>query len=157
MHALIQDVDSFTVNVMCIAPQDPVAASADQDSTDGFSGLVWAGVGAIRRRPGIKRPDAGFRVEPVPLPSRRSAVDGIASSIASLASTSPSPILPASSAALSPAATLNRVRRLKEAGVIAGVRANVDPKQAGFPLQVYVAASLTEHDRRILRSRGQQP
>jgi Lrp/AsnC family leucine-responsive transcriptional regulator len=47
---------------------------------------------------------------------------------------------------LSPAATLNRVRRLKEAGVIVGVRASVDPKQAGFPLQVYVAASLTEND-----------
>ena len=24
MHALIQDVDSFTVNVMCVAPEDPV-------------------------------------------------------------------------------------------------------------------------------------
>ena len=47
---------------------------------------------------------------------------------------------------LSPAATLNRVRRLKESGVLAGVHAHVDPKQAGFPLQVYVAATLNQPD-----------
>jgi Lrp/AsnC family leucine-responsive transcriptional regulator len=47
---------------------------------------------------------------------------------------------------LSPAATLNRVRRLKESGVIAGIHARVDPKAAGFPLQVYVAATLGEQD-----------
>jgi Lrp/AsnC family transcriptional regulator, leucine-responsive regulatory protein len=47
---------------------------------------------------------------------------------------------------LSPAATLNRVRRLKESGVITGIHAHVDPGSGGFPLQVYVAASLTEHD-----------
>jgi Lrp/AsnC family transcriptional regulator, leucine-responsive regulatory protein len=47
---------------------------------------------------------------------------------------------------LSPAATLNRVRRLKESGVITGIHAHVDPGSGGYPLQVYVAASLTEHD-----------
>jgi Lrp/AsnC family leucine-responsive transcriptional regulator len=49
---------------------------------------------------------------------------------------------------LSPAATLNRVRRLKEAGLITGIRARVDPDRAGFPLQVYVAVTLAEHDER---------
>jgi DNA-binding Lrp family transcriptional regulator len=36
---------------------------------------------------------------------------------------------------LSPAATLHRVRRLKETGVIRVIRADVDPAAAGFPLQ----------------------
>ena len=49
---------------------------------------------------------------------------------------------------LSPAATLHRVRRLKESGVIDGVRARVDPTAAGFPLQVYVSISLAQHDER---------
>ena len=47
---------------------------------------------------------------------------------------------------LSPAATLNRVRRLKEEGVIDSIRAHVDPGQAGLPLQVFVLASLAQHD-----------
>jgi Lrp/AsnC family leucine-responsive transcriptional regulator len=47
---------------------------------------------------------------------------------------------------LSPAATLNRVRRLKDAGAITGIHAHVDPTSAGFPLQVFVSASLMEHD-----------
>ena len=47
---------------------------------------------------------------------------------------------------LSPAATLNRVRRLKESGIIAGVVARLDPVAAGFPLQVYVSVVLDEHD-----------
>src|ERR1700746_2066283 len=61
---------------------------------------------------------------------------------------------------LSPAATLHRVRALKEAGVIRVVRAlkesgvirivraHVDPALAGFPLQVWVAATLSRHDPR---------
>jgi Lrp/AsnC family transcriptional regulator, leucine-responsive regulatory protein len=49
---------------------------------------------------------------------------------------------------LSPAATLHRVRRLKESGVIRVVSARVDPGAAGFPLQVYVGASLARHDPR---------
>src|SRR5436190_24017623 len=48
----------------------------------------------------------------------------------------------------SPAATLHRVRRLKESGVIRLVTARVDAAAAGFPLQVYVAASLGRHDPR---------
>src|SRR3954465_10465100 len=47
---------------------------------------------------------------------------------------------------LSPAATLNRVRRLKEEGVITGIHAQVDAGQAGLPLQVFVLASLGQHD-----------
>lgn len=49
---------------------------------------------------------------------------------------------------LSPAATLHRVRRLKESAVIRGIRARLDTKEAGFPLAVYVMASLGSHDDR---------
>src|SRR6201999_188441 len=49
---------------------------------------------------------------------------------------------------LSPAATLHRVRALKESGVIRIIRAQVDPALAGFPLQVWVAATLARHDHR---------
>jgi Lrp/AsnC family leucine-responsive transcriptional regulator len=49
---------------------------------------------------------------------------------------------------LSPAATLHRVRRLKESGVIRIIAAQVDPAAAGFPLRVYVSASLARHDLR---------
>ncbi len=51
-------------------------------------------------------------------------------------------------AGLSPAATLNRVRRLKESGLLTSIQAKVDPDLAGFPLQVYVAVTLGEHDER---------
>jgi Lrp/AsnC family leucine-responsive transcriptional regulator len=54
-------------------------------------------------------------------------------------------------AGLSPAATLHRVRRLKEAGVIRVITARLDPAAAGFPLHVYVAASLARHDPRSAR------
>jgi Lrp/AsnC family transcriptional regulator, leucine-responsive regulatory protein len=53
---------------------------------------------------------------------------------------------------LSPAATLHRVRRLKQSGVIRLITARVDPAAAGFPLQVYVAASLARHDPRSSRT-----
>jgi Lrp/AsnC family leucine-responsive transcriptional regulator len=46
---------------------------------------------------------------------------------------------------LSPAATLHRVRRLKESGIVRGVVARLDPAAAGFPLQVYVAVTLQRH------------
>jgi Lrp/AsnC family leucine-responsive transcriptional regulator len=49
---------------------------------------------------------------------------------------------------LSPAATLHRVRRLKESGVIRIIRAQLDPDACGFPLQVYVTATLARHDPR---------
>jgi Lrp/AsnC family transcriptional regulator, leucine-responsive regulatory protein len=52
---------------------------------------------------------------------------------------------------LSPAATLNRVRRLKESGVIRVISARLDPAAAGFPLQLYVGASLGRHDARAVR------
>ena len=47
---------------------------------------------------------------------------------------------------LSPAATLHRVRRLKQAGVIRRIAARVDSSAAGFALQVYVAVTLARHD-----------
>jgi DNA-binding Lrp family transcriptional regulator len=49
---------------------------------------------------------------------------------------------------LSPAATLHRVRRLKDSGVIRVISARLDPAAAGFGLQVYVSATLTRHDPR---------
>jgi Lrp/AsnC family leucine-responsive transcriptional regulator len=49
---------------------------------------------------------------------------------------------------LSPAATLHRVRALKESGVIRIIRAHVDPALAGFPLQVWVTAMMSRHDPR---------
>ena len=52
---------------------------------------------------------------------------------------------------LSPAATLHRVRRLKETGVIRVISAQLDPAAAGFPLQMYVTATLARHDPRSSR------
>jgi Lrp/AsnC family leucine-responsive transcriptional regulator len=49
---------------------------------------------------------------------------------------------------LSPAATLHRVRWLKESGVIRIISAQLDPAEAGFPLQLYVMATLSRHDPR---------
>jgi Lrp/AsnC family transcriptional regulator, leucine-responsive regulatory protein len=46
---------------------------------------------------------------------------------------------------LSPAATLHRVRRLKESGIVRSVVARLDPAEAGFPLQVYVTVTLQHH------------
>src|ERR1700733_15190135 len=54
-------------------------------------------------------------------------------------------------AGLSPAATLHRVRALKESGVIRIIRAELDPGAAGFPLQLYVFAPLGRHDPRATR------
>jgi Lrp/AsnC family leucine-responsive transcriptional regulator len=47
---------------------------------------------------------------------------------------------------LSPAATLHRVRRLKESGIVRRIAARLDSAAAGFPLQVYVAVTLLQHD-----------
>src|ERR1039457_5642050 len=52
---------------------------------------------------------------------------------------------------LSPAATLHRVRWLKESGVIRIISAQLDPAAVGFPLQLYVMASLARHDPRSSR------
>jgi Lrp/AsnC family leucine-responsive transcriptional regulator len=49
---------------------------------------------------------------------------------------------------LSKAATLHRVRYLKESGVIRIITARLDPAVVGFPLQLYVAATLGRHDPR---------
>jgi Lrp/AsnC family transcriptional regulator, leucine-responsive regulatory protein len=47
---------------------------------------------------------------------------------------------------LSPPATLNRVRRLKDSGIIRAIHARLDSKAAGFALQVYVLVTLGRHD-----------
>jgi len=47
---------------------------------------------------------------------------------------------------LSPAASLNRVRRLKESGAITAVRARLDPAAVGYPLRVHVSATLANHE-----------
>ncbi|HEY2443386.1 MAG TPA: Lrp/AsnC family transcriptional regulator [Streptosporangiaceae bacterium] len=52
---------------------------------------------------------------------------------------------------LSPAATLHRVRWLKESGVIRIISAQLDPAAVGFPLQMYVTATLARHDPRSSR------
>ncbi|GAA2116670.1 Lrp/AsnC family transcriptional regulator [Actinomadura alba] len=52
---------------------------------------------------------------------------------------------------LSPAATLNRVRRLKSSGIVRQIAARVDPAVAGFPLQVYVSVTLSRSDPRTVR------
>jgi len=52
---------------------------------------------------------------------------------------------------LSPAATLHRVRALKQSGVIRVISAQLDPAAAGFPLQLFVTATLARHDPRSTR------
>jgi Lrp/AsnC family transcriptional regulator, leucine-responsive regulatory protein len=47
---------------------------------------------------------------------------------------------------LSPAATLNRVRRLKESGLLRRITARLDSTTAGFPLQVYLMVTMARHD-----------
>ena len=47
---------------------------------------------------------------------------------------------------LSPAATMNRVRRLKESGVLRRITARLDSAAAGFPLQVYILVTLARHE-----------
>ncbi len=47
---------------------------------------------------------------------------------------------------LSPAATLNRVRRLKQSGIVRAVVARLDSTAAGFPLHVYVHVTVQGHD-----------
>src|SRR4051812_8838681 len=47
---------------------------------------------------------------------------------------------------LSPAATLHRVRRMKESGVIRRISARADSATAGFALQVYLLVTLARHD-----------
>jgi Lrp/AsnC family transcriptional regulator, leucine-responsive regulatory protein len=47
---------------------------------------------------------------------------------------------------LSPAATLNRVKRLKRQGVIRAIQARIDSAAAGLTLQVYVLVTLARHD-----------
>src|SRR5579859_5900403 len=52
---------------------------------------------------------------------------------------------------LSPTATLHRVRWLKQSGVIRIISAQLDPEAVGFPLQMYMTATLARHDPRSTR------
>lgn len=47
---------------------------------------------------------------------------------------------------LSPTATLHRVRRLKSAGIIRAVVAELDPARVGLPLYVYLLVTIERHD-----------
>src|SRR4051794_41942328 len=61
---------------------------------------------------------------------------------------------------LSPAATLNRVKRLKRQGVIRAINARLDSAAAGLTLQVYVLVTLARHDeaaQRRLHQEGRPP
>ena len=57
---------------------------------------------------------------------------------------------------LSPAATMNRVKRLKESGVIRNISARIDSATAGFSLQVYVMVTLARHDEAAERRFNQE-
>jgi Lrp/AsnC family transcriptional regulator, leucine-responsive regulatory protein len=57
---------------------------------------------------------------------------------------------------LSPAATLNRVRRLKDSGVIRKISARLDSAAAGFTLQLYVLIQLARHDEAASRRFAQE-
>ena len=56
---------------------------------------------------------------------------------------------------LSPAATLHRVRRLKESGIVRSIEARLDATTAGFALQVYVAVTLQRHGDAAYRRFGE--
>ena len=56
---------------------------------------------------------------------------------------------------LSPAATLNRVRRLKDSGVIRRIAARLDSGVAGFSLQVYVLVTLARHEQAAAKRFGE--
>lgn len=51
----------------------------------------------------------------------------------------------ARSIGLSAPATFNRVRRLREQGVLTGVHARLDPARLGLPLRVFVQLTLGRH------------
>lgn len=53
---------------------------------------------------------------------------------------------------LSPAATLHRVRRLKESGVLRRITAELDRSAVGLPLEAYVLVTLTRADERTSRT-----
>ena len=52
---------------------------------------------------------------------------------------------------LSPAATLHRIRRLKQSGVIRVVAARLDPTAVGLSLHVFVTATLAQNEPRATR------
>lgn len=62
---------------------------------------------------------------------------------------------------LSPAATLQRVRRLKESGVVRAVTARLDPAAIGLPLRVYVTLTMLRNDatasREVVRAVRETP
>ena len=53
---------------------------------------------------------------------------------------------------LSPAATLHRIRRLKESGAVRAVTARLDPNLLGLPLQAYILVTMARHGPRAERA-----
>lgn len=51
---------------------------------------------------------------------------------------------------IAPSTALERVRRLREAGVISGYHAEVDPQAVGIALQAMVAVRLARHSREMV-------
>lgn len=53
---------------------------------------------------------------------------------------------------VAPSTCLERVRRLRGSGVIASVRAQVDPRRVGRPEQAFIAVQLRPHSREVVES-----
>ena len=53
---------------------------------------------------------------------------------------------------LAPSSCLERVRRLREEGVLTGFRAQVEPRALGITIQALVFVSLARHDREQVKS-----
>ena len=53
---------------------------------------------------------------------------------------------------LAPSSCLERVRRLRESGVLTGFRAHVEPTALGIAIQALVFVSLARHDREQVKS-----
>jgi len=58
----------------------------------------------------------------------------------------------ASKVHLAPSSCLERVRRLRERGVLLGVHARVAPKALGIGLQAMIAVQLSRHDADVVRA-----
>src|SRR5258708_38329748 len=52
---------------------------------------------------------------------------------------------------LSPASTLERVRRLERSGVIEGYTARIDPRALGHQVIVFVQVTMHQHDQKALQ------
>lgn len=53
---------------------------------------------------------------------------------------------------LSATPCLRRIKRLEEAGVLTGTRAEIDPRRIGLNVQAFVQVSLTSHEEKIVEA-----